>query len=216
MMDEGLKKLLNEDMEEYYNQTSGNPTEIKDKYQCNESDYYESRRLQREAVPLLISNKPYEALGFINQAIDFNPHDEENWIVKGMTLQQIAGNEKSLKFCSESYKSFKKALEYESNNKIIKNCIIDLILDWSFILYYWRKYAEALDKLDEYFILATNTTSFPYARALNLKGLLLSKRGDLNRALEYFDKAIETFPYQDVFKKNKEMCLEEINSLQKH
>lgn len=213
MTDESLEKVLKEDMEEYYNQTSDNPGEVREKYRCNESDYYNSRRLQRQAYHLILSDKTYEALGLINQAIEINPHDEESWLIKGINLQRIARKENSLKFCSESYNCLKRALEYESDNKtIIKKYIIDLVFDWSRVFYYWKKHAKALDKLDEYFILATNTTCIQYARALELKGLLLTKRRDFDRALEFFDKAIEIAPDVEVIKKSKEMCLEKIDS----
>jgi Flp pilus assembly protein TadD len=168
-----------------------------------QSDIKKSDMYQDEALKLIEQKKFYDALTFINAAINYNPNDETNWNVKGIILLYIfRDNDKDVAF--EAYHCFNKALGLNPYDKVIKNNKAIFLTDWAFELY---PSPEATKRVNEALAIFEDKTCATYAVASYIKADILNKNGEYDEALKYVNKALELRPNDEDVQKLKQEIL---------
>ena len=160
-----------------------------------------SKQYQDEAWRLNEEDKYYDALSFINAAIRYNPDDSSNWNIKGIILFNILmTNDPGVG--AEAYDCYNKALEINPRDKTIKSNKIRLLIRWGIKLL-GNEDNQAMIRANEALSIIEDKTSTEYADALTLKAAIYMNTGSYNKAMEYFDKAIETNPLDVEIRKLK-------------
>ena len=91
-------------------------------YLKNNTDYESSsnsKQYQQRAWNAYEDNRSEDALKYINKAIDINPHDEGNWNIKGIILENLY-RKGSIYEPNDVERCYNKALDINPNNKILK------------------------------------------------------------------------------------------------
>jgi tetratricopeptide (TPR) repeat protein len=149
----------------------------------------EAQDLVEKAKHLFDEGKYKEALVFYDKALEVSPHNETLWYAKGVILAKLSRFKEALACCEKAIKINPK-----------------FAAAWHFkgiTLYNLDRPKEAMDSLDK-------------AQAVNFfnEGLTLSKRGQYQEALVYYDRAIEIDPHDpDVFY-NRGIALEKLGRYQ--
>ena len=172
-------------------------------------DIKRSKQYQEEALKLNEENNFYDALSFINVAIRYNPDDSSNWNVKGIILFNIYRTNDSNVF-SEAYDAYNNALEIEPEDKIIKSNKAQLIIHWGIRLLSQNQYDKAMIKVKEAVSIIDDKTSADYADALTLKATIYMHMGKYDKAMEYYNNALNINPTDENIQKLKQILIKRI------
>lgn len=170
------------------------------------SDIKKSKLYQDEAWKLKQENKFYDALTFIDAAINSNPNDYENWNIKAIILWDIfRTNDKDLAY--GAYDCFNKALGLNPHNKTIKNNKAEFLTEWASELFSSFEVEQALKRVNESLSIFENKTSNSYAAALFVKACILDINDECDEALKYVNKALKITPNDDILLEFKQKAL---------
>ena len=160
-----------------------------------------SKQYRQRAWNAYEDNRSKDALKYINKAIDINPHDEENWNIKGIILTDLY-RKNGFYEPNDVKRCYNKALEINPNNNIIKlNKAIFLTFrarEW----YEEEMYGIAKQEINEALDLIEDKSSDDYAIALNIKGNILLKEWDFDESLKCYNQALEIMPEYSVINDN--------------
>lgn len=174
------------------------------------ADIKKSRMYQDEAWKLNEENKFYDALTFIDAAINHNPNDEDNWNIKALILWGIfRENDKDVAF--EAYGCFNKALGLNPYNKTIKRNKAKFLTEWAVYLVTSDDLDEAMKRANEALSIFEDKTLYEYGIALDVKATIFRINEEYGEALKYFDKALEVLPGDEFIQKGRESVLEKMN-----
>ena len=172
-------------------------------------DIEKSKMYQDEAWKLYEENKFYDALTFINAAINHNPNDEGNWNIKGLILLNIfRENDKDAAF--EAYHCFNKALGLNPYDKTIKNNKAILLTEWATELFASSE-AEATKRLNEALSTFEDKRCHTYATALYIKAYILNRNEEYDESLKYINKGVELLPDDEGMQELKQEILDKLN-----
>ena len=173
-------------------------------YFKNNTDYESSsnsKQYQQRAWNAYEDNRSNDALKYINKAIDINPHDEENWNIKGIILANLY-RKGSLYEPNDVERCYNKALDINPNNNIIK---LNKAIFLTFRARQWYEeemYGYAKQTINEALDLIEDKSSDDYAIALNIKGNILLKQWEFDESLKCYNRALEIMPEDSVIKDN--------------
>lgn len=173
-------------------------------------DIERSKQYQDEAWKLYEEDKFYDALSFINAAIRYNPDDDGNWNIKGIILWGILETN-DISVGSEAYESFNKALEIKPNDNTIKNNKIGFLLEWGVKLMWVGDNKQAMIRTNEVLSIIDDKTSKYYADALALKGTIYVYNGNYDKAMEYYNNALDVNPTDENLHKMKQDLINKRN-----
>ena len=166
-------------------------------------DIERSKQYRDEAWKLYEEDKFYDALSFINAAIRYDSDDDRSWNIKGIILWGILETN-DISVGSEAYECFNKALEIKPNDNIIKNNKIGFLLEWSVKLMWEGDNEQAMIRTNESLSIIDDKTSGYYADALALKGTIYVYTGNYDKAIEYYDNALDVNPTDENLHKMKQ------------
>jgi tetratricopeptide (TPR) repeat protein len=180
------------------------------KNNVKDSDIEKSRRYQDEAWKLNEENKFYDALTFIDAAINHNPNDEDNWNIQAIILLGIfRENDKDVAY--GVYSCFNKALGLNPYNKTIKRNKAKFLTEWAVYLVVSDDLEQAMKRANEALSIFEDKTLYEYGIALDVKATIFRINEEYEEALKYFDKALEVLPDDEFIQKGRESVLEKMN-----
>lgn len=173
-------------------------------YLKNNTDYESSsnsKQYQQRAWNAYEDNRPEDALKYINKAIDINPHDEGNWNIKGIILENLY-RKGSIYEPNDVERCYNKALDINPNNNILK---LNKAIFLTFRARQWYEeemYGHAKQTINEALDLIEDKSSDDYAIALNIKGNILLKQWEFEESLKCYNRALEIMPEDSIIKDN--------------
>lgn len=172
-----------------------------------QSDIKKSKMYRDEAWKLNQEEKFYDALTFINAAINHNPNDDENWNIKALILWHIfETNDEDVAL--EVYHCFNKAFGLNPYAKIIKKNKAEFLTQWALKLFNSKSdIKQATKRVNEALSIFEDKTSYAYPFALYLKSSILYINKEYDEALKYVNKALEILPNDEFMQKTKQDIL---------
>ena len=170
---------------------------------------YKSNKLSAEALQLYLDGRFYEALVFINRALEYSSTNANAWNNKAIILQD-------LKRFDEALNGYDRAMELGSSEIYTHNKATCLI-DYSRELRENEDFQESLERICQSLeIFKEISDKRGEDEAWNLKGVLLERMGDLSGAFYSFKKALELASdeseMKETYRKNRDCLLQYVEN----
>ena len=129
-----------------------------------------SRELQKEAWKQRQNGDPYYAEELINEAIELDRRNDENWNVKGIIMEDLYYDEnQGQATIVEAYACYLNALRIKPYGETLKRNMAGFLIGWAEDFIQKQNYNKALEKINEALSYIDDKNSDNYKKAMELK-----------------------------------------------
>ena len=129
-----------------------------------------SRELQKEAWKARQHGDFYYAEELINEAIELDRRNDENWNIKGIILENLYYDEnEGQATIVEAYACYLNALKIKPYGEMLKRNMAGFLIEWAEDFIKKQNYNKALEKINEALTYIDDKNSDNYKKAMELK-----------------------------------------------